>query len=516
MYRAPRKAASAGGQRLGVCGLLVCVGAVFGSAQTELRITHGVASGEVTETSAIVWARSNREAQMEVRYQPVVGTREAQLASSRSSSATNLSAQVRLEGLEPETQYRYEVWFDDGVGRSTVEAGAFRTAPRGEARVAVSFVWSGDLGGQGYCRHTDGGYRIFRHMAALRPDFFVANGDMIYADSVCPSDGPLDDWDNVPGDFLGIRDQAVDWTDRDQIEDVYASHWLYNRADLSYQAFLSMTPMYVQWDDHEVINDFGGPWSAYSPTPFRDGYPNLVASGRKTLFDFHPFERHPEEPDRIYRSFRWGHDVELFILDARSYRSENRLEDLPGAEKTMLGREQLNWLKTGLSESSATWKIVSTDVPLSAPTGANAEQYGRDAWANGRGQSFSASTGFETELIELLQSVDENDVRNVVFLTTDVHFAAQLRYDVDLNEDGDRLVFHELIGGPLSAIRSPAPPAFDPTLRPVVLYGEGDLFNFGTVRVGDGSPGAPHLWSDIRDDTGRIRPGSALELEPEP
>ena len=119
-------------------------------------------------------------------------------------------------------------------------------------------------------------------------------------------------------------------------------------------------------------------------------------------------------------------------------------------------------------------------------------------------------------MIELLQSVDDNDVRNVVFLTTDVHFAAQLRYDVDLNEDGDRLVFHELIGGPLSAIRSPAPPAFDPTLRPVVLYGEGDLFNFGTVRVGDGSPGAPHLWSDIRDDTGRIRPGSALELEPEP
>ena len=107
VYRAPRKAASAGGQRLGVCGLLVCVGAVFGSAQTELRITHGVASGEVTETSAIVWARSNREAQMEVRYQPVVGTREAQLVSSRSSSATNLSAQVRLEGLEPETQYRY-------------------------------------------------------------------------------------------------------------------------------------------------------------------------------------------------------------------------------------------------------------------------------------------------------------------------------------------------------------------------------------------------------------------------
>ena len=109
-----------------------------------------------------------------------------------------------------------------------------------------------------------------------------------------------------------------------------------------------------------------------------------------------------------------------------------------------------------------------------------------------------------------------SNVRNLVFISTDVHFAAQLRYDVDLDDDGDRLVFHELVSGPLSAIRAPAPPAFDPTLRPVVLYAEGDIFNFGTLRIGDGSPSRPHLWTDIRDDRGRVRPGSALELVPEP
>jgi len=66
---------------------------------------------------------------------------------------------------------------------------------------------------------------------------------------------------------------------------------------------------------------------------------------------------------RIYRSYRWGAHAELFILDARSYRSENSAEDTVG--KTMLGRAQLDWLKSGLAASDATWKIISNDVPVS-------------------------------------------------------------------------------------------------------------------------------------------------------
>ena len=166
------------------------------------------------------------------------------------------------------------------------------------------------------------------------------------------------------------------------------------------------------------------------------------------------------------------YDIERYIflsaLQSRNDRSENTQEDAPDAQKTMLGAEQLAWLTTALAGSSATWKIVSTDVPLSAPTGSNPEQNGRDAWANGRGDGFSGRTGFERELVALLRSIDEHNVRNVVFLATDVHFAAHVRYDVDLDGDGDRLVFHELVSGPLSAVRAPAPPAFDPTLHPRV------------------------------------------------
>ena len=108
-----------------------------------------------------------------------------------------------------------------------------------------------------------------------------------------------------------------------------------------------------------------------------------------------------------------------------------------------------------------------------------------------------------------------NGALSVVFVATDVHFAAQLPYDLDVDGDGDTLFFHELVSGPLSAVRAPSPTAFDPTLHPVVLYAEEDIFNYGTIRIGDGSPAEPTLWSDIRDKSGQIRVGSELELTPQ-
>ena len=158
--------------------------------------------------------------------------------------------------------------------------------------------------------------------------------------------------------------------------------------------------------------------------------------------------------------------------------------------------------------------MVSIDVPLSVPTGGPAGGPGRDSWADGEPGSKSA-TGFEREQRDLLTAMDRGNARNVVFITADVHFAAQLRYELDLDGDGDLLLFHELIAGPLNAGRR-AVPAFDPTLHPVVLYAEGEIFNFGTVRIGDQTTDVPRLRADIRDEAGRIRPGSELELVPEP
>ncbi len=473
-----------------------------------VEITHGIASGDITANSAVVWARADRKADMRVSYAPVTGSEDIGKAEAKTSSERDFTAQTCLTGLRSGTLYRYEVQFVAGRSKSDVLYGMFRTAPASNVSSSVSLVWSGDLAGQRYCRRPGIGYRIFAPMAQFRPDFFVANGDMIYADNDCPVDGIEPDWKNVPDTFFGVRDPRVDWEDTEQLEQVFNAHWRYNRADPQFQAFLAATPMYVQWDDHEVINDFGAPWQSYPPQADRAGYPNVVAAGLKSFLDYHPFAGGSGEGEtpRIYRSYRWGSHVELFILDARSYRSENTRKD--GVGKTMLGAQQLEWLKAGLTASDATWKIVSNDVPLSVPTGSGAAQFGRDAYADG-----AMETGFEIELLDLVRTMDANNVTNVVFLATDVHSAAQLRYARDYDGDGDTLLFHELIAGPLSAIKGPTAVTLDPTLGPVMVYGEGGFFNFGTIRVAAGK--AARLSADVRDEFGNVRPGSELILEPQ-
>lgn len=468
-------------------------------------VTHGVAVGEVTATSAVLWSRASEPSEMVVELDTSPTLTSPTVARALATADRDFTATVHVEGLAPATTYSYRVRFDD----SEPVAGSFRTAPDASDAAPVRFVVMGDLGGHGYCRQQGIGYAFFSEMAKLEPHFLVANGDMIYADSECPAEH-AEGGRNIPGDFPRIDDPSIDWTDAAAVREVYLAHWRYNRADSHFQKLLATTSMYSQWDDHEVINDFGATWPTLTASLERTGYPTLVREGKRALFDFHPMRRHPDEPERIYRSFRWGKDVELWLLDARSYRSLNDLSDRPDNDKTILGREQLGWLKQTLSSSDATWKIVSTDVPLSIPTGSQAHLYGRDAFADGTNADYSSRTGFERELTELLDHLDRENVRNVVFVATDVHFATTLRYQLDVDGDGDELLFHELVSGPLSAFKSPIL-GVDPTFRPQILYAEGELANFSFIRI-DRDNGTSRLIADIRDDTGAVRLGSSVEL----
>ena len=188
-------------------------------------------------------------------------------------------------------------------------------------------------------------------------------------------------------------------------------------------------------------------------------------------------------------------------LRSPNFRCKGRTEDrndLPDTEqnnKTLLGRDQLSWLKEALSNSNATWKIISNDVPMSIPTGANASAFGRDGWATGTDTDFSSQTGFERELKDLMKFIDDQDIKNVIFITTDAHFPAILKYNADVNGDGDPVNVYEIVCGPLSAIRYGIPqiplPTLDPTFRPSILYLEERIYNFGYFKIHRDNDGLP-------------------------
>jgi alkaline phosphatase D len=486
----------------------------------SLSINEGIASGDVTHDSAIIWSRIYNPSIMHVEFANNTSFINSKSMTKLVDNATDFTGNIQLNNLSAATTYFYRVFFSsiDNSTTSSSITGTFKTAPNLDTSSnPISFIVGGDIGGQSFCRELNkGGYSIFEKMIELSPDFYIQNGDMIYADDDCPKQRP-DGGQNIPGDFIGIADPKVNWNNITQVHDIYLKHWIYNRGDPHLQNFLQSTSMYSQWDDHEVINDFGASWSYWnSENQNRTGYQNLVQEGRKTFFNFSPIDRDKTDPNRIYRSFHWGNDLDLLILDARSERSRNDVTDTIENNKTMLGSEQLTWLKDNLLHSNATWKVVSSDIPMSIPTGGNSSKFGRDGWANGINLDFSSQTGFERELEKIMKFIDHNNIKNVVFVTTDVHFPIILKYNADLNGDGDSVNVYEIISGPLNAFTSGIPIAPllmpDPTLKPTIFYVEGGLFNFAHIQIVKGDDdNKSHLIVDIIGKDGIARPNSHLD-----
>jgi alkaline phosphatase D len=147
----------------------------------------GVQSGDVSIDSAMVWARADRPARMEIEFSTVESF--ASIFRAMSSEAlpdTDFTTKLDIAGLPAGQAIFYRVRLHD-IQRSTVsgetQIGHFRTAPD-QAR-SISFVWSADTAGQGWgIDASRGGMRTYRTMLDNRPDFFIHSGDSIYAD--CP------------------------------------------------------------------------------------------------------------------------------------------------------------------------------------------------------------------------------------------------------------------------------------------------------------------------------------------
>ncbi|MCA9582050.1 MAG: hypothetical protein KC416_09670, partial [Myxococcales bacterium] len=177
---------------------------VSASAPCTVVPTHlGPGVFEVGPDGATFWARAQGKSVMHVR----VGDTKGRMVFHRTASAAEVddfNGATVLEGLAPGTTYRYRVSFakeaDCMPSPEAGVAGTFRTAPAVEDARAVTFAWSGDVGGQNICRDAEEGYPIARAIVAAKPDFFVALGDMIYADYPCSARGLLGN-DQVEGDF---------------------------------------------------------------------------------------------------------------------------------------------------------------------------------------------------------------------------------------------------------------------------------------------------------------------------
>jgi alkaline phosphatase D len=285
--------------------------------------------------------------------------------------------QFHIGGLEPNTTYHYQFLVD---GKSAKQKGTFTTKELWQYRKPApdfSFLTGScayfnnpqyDRPGKPY----GGDSSIFEAMAKEKSQFMIWLGDNWYTREV----------------------------------DYYSSWGLWSRASSDrrspvLQNFLKSMSHYATWDDHDFgPNDMGGSY--------------ILKEESKKVFDAYwanPSSGHRGEG--VYSMFTHG-DVDFFLCDARWWRSSDDMKDSlngrPNAEKTMLGRQQMEWLKNSLLQSRATFKIIVLGSQVLNPL-----------------SPYDKLAAFPVEYAELTGFLGANRVNGVLFFSGDRHHSEVIR-----------------------------------------------------------------------------------------
>jgi alkaline phosphatase D len=485
------------------------------SPRSSPQITHGIQIGDPLSDRAIVWARADRPSRLIVEYSQTGNFTGARRVNGPVVTAdSDFTGRVDLRNLQPGQTLFIRVRFEDRDGRTLSEPaqGSFRTAP--DRPRDIRFFWSADTVGQGYgINPAFGGMRIYETMRKMEPDFFIHCGDTIYADNPVPSEIRLPGgaiWKNVTTEAKSKVAETLD---------EFRGNYHYNLLDENIRRFNAGVPQIWQWDDHEVHNN----WSpgldlrddpAYKVKDVR----TLSRRARQSFLEYSPIRF--DSSSRIYRRISYGPLLDVFMLDLRSYRAANNFnrQQSESAQTVYFGGEQLSWLEHDLKNSRAAWKVISSDMPLGIIVADGSDAQNRERYensSNGNGPAL----GRELEIARLLSFMKENRVRNVVWLTADVHYTAAHFYDPEKAQFKNFDPFWEFVSGPLNA-GTFGPNAPDNTFGIQLVYQKFPLGNdpdrspnagmqfYGEVQI-DARPRA--LTVNLRDLGGNVLFSKSLE-----
>ena len=77
----------------------------------NLAINYGIASGDVTSDSAVIWSRVNGSSQMHVEYDNTSSFPHPKNQVTTVNETTDFTGHIRLDNLNPDSPYYYRVRF---------------------------------------------------------------------------------------------------------------------------------------------------------------------------------------------------------------------------------------------------------------------------------------------------------------------------------------------------------------------------------------------------------------------
>lgn len=428
----------------------------------RLTLPSGLQSGDVTTGSAVLWARADGPGRLVAEISS--GHRSWQRTGPVAGPDSDFTAKLDLTGLAPGRDYEVDLWFEDQDGlRGETGRARFRTASLHPS--ATSFVWTGDTCGQGWGINPDlGGLVGYRAMHETRPDFFLHSGDTIYADGpiaeqVVERDGQV--WRNlVTEEVSKVAESLTEFRGRHR----------YTTLDANVRAMNADVPVIAQWDDHETHNNWY-PGQVLSDSRYTERRVDVLAARARQAWEENmPIagtrpRRHDTgfAPARIYRKVPRGAHLDVFCLDMRTHKDPNTPGLEPGGTH-ILGQEQVDWLVREVSRSRATWKVIAADLPLGmvVPDG----PVNQESLSN---RDPGAPLGKEVEIAAVLSAFKRHRVKNVVWMTADVHYCAANHYDPARAGFTDFDPFWEFVAGPIAA-GTFGPNALDATFGPETVF----------------------------------------------
>ena len=426
-------------------------------------LTHGVQSGDVSARSATVWARADRPSRLTVEL-----SRDPHFGDVRRvpgpvvTDRSDFTGRVQIDDLAPGTDWYYRVLPadpDDPTRTGGPLGGRLRTAPA--RRSDISFVWSGDIAGQGWGVNPDlGGFPMADALLAMDPDFFLCSGDTVYAD------GPVEEQVVLPNGETWRNLVIPEKTKVAETLGEFRGQYKYNLLADNWRRFLARTPQVNQWDDHEVTNNWYPGETLTDQRYTERNVDVLAARAAQALHEYVPIA--PQQRDstgRIYRVVHYGPLLDLFVLDMRSHKDPNTTNRETQPDGGVLGREQTAWLMRELQGSRAVWKVIAADLPIGlvVPDGA--------AYEGIANADPGTPLGRELDLADVLSFLKRQRIRNHVWLTADVHYTAAHYYSPDRAAFSEFDPFWEFVSGPLNA-GGFGPNTLDSTFGPRVVFSE--------------------------------------------
>jgi phosphodiesterase/alkaline phosphatase D-like protein len=391
----------------------VALAALTNPVQAQAALPNRVAAGDVTQTTAVLWARAGTTGDLIFEFGRDPDWSDAQ-SRTVNVSEVEFPASIVISNLLPGTRYYYRA--TDAAGSRS--SGSFRTAQPTNAmapayygfRMGVSGDWRGELAP----------YSAIANVDAAALDVFVLHGDTIYADYASP---------------------ALEKPQAETLAEYRLKHFegygeRFGRN--SWGPIRSGTAILATIDDHEVTNDFSGGAPRESDPRFAAQSGALISdtawfnNGLQAFQEYNPLrnetygatgEARTSNRRKLYRYRSFGNDAAVFVLDCRSFRDapippatdldlKSALAFISAsfqAGRTFLGRPQLEELKSDLltaQQNRITWKFILVPEPIQNLGPLN----GQDRFE-----------GYAHERSELLQFIKENAIKNVVFVAADIH-----------------------------------------------------------------------------------------------